>query len=142
MSLINLSSVLSCNNIDIARNSPSAIVLLTNFTYGVNVSLSNIAEVDLPALENLESGNLLLSNNSFETFLVPNLNFVGSLHIIDNPQLATIKFPNLQQIGGFGTPSGDMVVTGNPLLQGIVMNQVLWIDGSVVLTGNLSTYVH
>ena len=142
MNLINLSGVSSCNIIDIARNGPSTIVLLKNFTSGANVSLSNIAEVDLPALENLELGNLILSNNSFETFLVPHLNSVGSLQIIDNSQLTIIKFPNLEQIGGDETPSSDMLVIGNPLLQGIVMNRVSWIDGSVVLTGNLSTYVN
>ena len=134
LTFINLTNIENAETIDISGNGPAATVLMSNLLGSYNVSLSNVASVDLLALTGLEFGNLNLSNNTFETFLAPNLTSVGSIYVTDNAQLRVLNLSSL-----YAVQSGDLIVTDNPLLGVIIMDKLEWTHGKVVLTGNLST---
>ena len=137
LSFINLSSISSVDTLTIVRNGPSATVLLSNITRCQNnLSLSNTGNIDLKNLFTIDYGNLILFNNTFETFLAPQLDSVESLYVTDNPQLSALNFPKLHQIGD-APGDGNLVVTNNPLLQSIIMNDLEFVGTSVVLTGDL-----
>lgn len=139
LSFINLTSISSVDTLTIVGNGPSATVLLSNMTRcQKNLSLSNTENVDLRNLRTVDFGNIVLFNNSFKTFLAPQLDSAESLYVTNNPQLSTLSFPNLYQIGD-APGDGNLVVTNNPLLQSIIMNDLNYPGTSVVLTGDLWT---
>ena len=139
LSFINLNSISSANSVTIVRNGPSATVLLSNMTRCQNnLSLSNTENVDLTNLRTVDYGHFVLFNNSFETFLAPQLESIESLYVTDNPQLKALSLPKLNEIGD-SPGDGNLIVTNNPLLQSIIMSDLDFAGASMVLTGDLWT---
>ncbi|ETN46664.1 uncharacterized protein HMPREF1541_00850 [Cyphellophora europaea CBS 101466] len=86
--------------LEIAANGRDLAVSFPNLARVANLTASNISSLSIPSLIDV-SGNLGIYFSSMESISAPNLTNVDvDLALVSNGRLASLDFPELQEIGG------------------------------------------
>jgi hypothetical protein len=107
-----------------------------NLSSSGTIIIRNCSSVKFPALQDA-SDLLALIGNSFESFMAPNLTWVGGLVIDDNTELKNMSFPALQAVNG---SNSTLDVSNNTKLGQIGgFGTLTTVNGGVNLAGNFSS---
>jgi hypothetical protein len=126
------------NSLAIVNNGPSAQVFLPNLRSAGAITIGNAGHIDIHSLFETSS-SLEISNNYIDVFTAPNLTVIGGDFIIrNNNLLEDLNLPLLNTIGN-GPGESSFVVANNTALNTITnLNQLMYAEGNVTLSGNLS----
>lgn len=116
----------------IAANAKDVNVNLPKLKAVSNVSIHDVANIDLGSLEEITS-SASISNNFFNNLKLPKLmNIGGTLNLQKNEKLSQVEFPNLNEIGG-----GLMIVNNTHLEKINFFPKLNSIGGALDLVGNI-----
>lgn len=116
----------------IAANSRDVKVSLPKLTVAKNISIHDVAEIDLSNLEKISaSANII--NNHFGSFKLPNLKVIGgTLSLLKNEELSEIEFSNLTEIEG-----GLMIIKNSKIDKINFFPKLLVIGGAIEIVGDV-----
>jgi hypothetical protein len=107
-----------------------------NLTSAGTVIIRNCSSVSFPVLQDA-SDILALIGNTFESFLAPNLTWVGGLVVDDNTALNNMSFPALTAVNG---SNSTLDISNNTKLMAIGgFGALVTVNGGVNLAGNFSS---
>ncbi|KAF1988105.1 hypothetical protein K402DRAFT_403274 [Aulographum hederae CBS 113979] len=86
--------------IEVNANGDSAQVTFPNLVWAVNMTLRNVATVELPALEVVNGTLYIVESTTLQSINARNLTTTGGLDITDNSALANISMPSLRTVNG------------------------------------------
>jgi hypothetical protein len=94
-----------------------------NLQDAANLTFRNVSKVDMPSLANV-AGSMGFYTDTFQSFSAPNLTQTGgTLAFVDSPDLTSLSFPALTQIGGgflIANNTALKTISGFPKLKTIV----------------------
>lgn len=116
----------------IAANADNAAVDLSALKSANNITIQEIAKLELGNLESVEN-SVSLINNNFKSLKVPKLKTVGgTLSLVRNPLLSAVEFPATDEIGG------GLVIVNNSAIDKInFLPRLSIIGGAMELAGGL-----
>lgn len=117
----------------IAANADNMVVELKNLVSAQNISVHNLAGLDVSKLEEVK-GSINLIANRFSEVKMPKLATVGgTFSISKNEHLETIDLTNLKEIGG------GLKLNSNPSISRIdFLPKLSMIGGALELVGNIT----
>lgn len=116
----------------VAANADNMVVELKNLVSAQNMSIHNVADLELPKLEEVK-GSINMISNYFTEMKIPKLTSVGgTFSISKNENLDTIDLANLKEIGG------GLKLNSNPYISRIdFLPKLSIIGGALELVGNI-----
>ncbi|KAL3426489.1 gpi-anchored cell wall organization protein ecm33 [Phlyctema vagabunda] len=127
--------------LDIAGNGNSITrnVYLDALKSAESIRIMNATSLEMPLLEQVTRGELVIAYNTFTTLPTPHLYSVGeSLRIIENPYLSKINMPSLELIGT-SNGNGTLEIEGNGKLTIEEMSSLRWVRGDIYVEGDVDS---
>ncbi|EAZ63120.2 sporulation-specific protein 2, partial [Scheffersomyces stipitis CBS 6054] len=116
----------------IAANQADVKVSLPRLKFASNVSIHEVADLNLNELE-LINGSASLTNNYFTQLKIPKLKFIGgTLSLLKNKMLNSVDFPLVTEIGG-----GLMLVNNTKVEKINFFPSLNVIGGAIEIVGNI-----
>lgn len=119
-------------SLHISANAFGSIVSLPKLKTANNMTIQDVGTLNMGSLETV-SNSVSLINNQIESIKFPNLNKVGgTLNIFKNKKLSSMNFNNISEIGG------GLIISNNTMIEKInFLPKLNTIGGALELSGNI-----
>ena len=110
-------------SLSFSANGRDLEISFPNLESAANLTFRNVSKIQMPSLSTV-AGSMGFYSDSFQSFSAPNLTQTGgTLAFVDSPNLASVSFPLLTEIGGgflIANNTDLTAITGFPKLKTIV----------------------
>lgn len=117
------------DGLTLSFNSDQASVKLPNLQSAANLTIQDVASLDISSLQYV-NGSFILGYNTFDSVSFDSLSSAGSsLQVFANNDLTTLNLPNLTQVGG------EFRIFNNSLLRTVDIHNLKTVKGAAALAG-------